>query len=87
MSVAPSINDQDTQFDSKLGQFQKIIESHKRDLMKSITSGQPLKRETINNMLRTLNKIEGKSSGNKMRLTEKDIDNMSAEELKKYLGE
>lgn len=56
MAVIPQIDDDDNVFNTKLETFEKIINANKDALLESIKSGQPLKRETINKMLKSLDK-------------------------------
>lgn len=51
-NILPTVNDQDDVFVTKLQSFQKIVERHKQSLADSIQSGQPLKREVIDAMLK-----------------------------------
>ena len=81
--IIPDVNDPPNVFEDKLRTFERIVRDNKKAFAAAIISGQPLKTGTIKGLL----EAESKFKAVKGVPTEKDIDKMTKEELKAYLGE
>jgi len=69
MAVIPQMDDDDNVFNTKLATFREIISGNKQAFAESIRTGQPLKRETIDNILKKVDTVVGNKSGTIRRKT------------------
>lgn len=94
-SIIPSENDAPNVFKDKLEVFQRIVSQHKKSFAAAISYGQPLKQEVIQSIMEEVDLLDKKLRAKgaaplrrtRRRVTAADIDKMSKEELKAYLGE
>lgn len=94
-SIIPSENDAPNVFKDKLEVFQRIVSQHKKSFAAAISYGQPLKQEVIQSIMEEVDLLDKKLRAKgaaplrrtRRRVTPADIDKMSKEELKAYLGE
>lgn len=95
-SIIPSENDAPNVFKDKLEVFQRIVSQHKKSFAAAISYGQPLKQEVIQSIMEEVDLLDKKLRAKGVspvrrtrgrRVTPADIDKMSKEELKAYLGE
>lgn len=84
--IIPNVNDDDETFKQKSTAFRQIMNRHREAILQSIETGQPLRADVIQEM-RTMSQNVGEVTTNTPQVTEKDIDNMSKEQLKAFLGE
>lgn len=94
-SIIPSENDAPNVFKDKLEVFQRIVSQHKKSFAAAISYGQPIKQEVIQSIMEEVDLLDKKLRAKgaaplrrtRRRVTAADIDKMSKEELKAYLGE
>ena len=83
-AVIPDITDAPKVFEDKLKEFKKIVKENKEAFAEAIRTGQPLRAGQIKGLLKAESKFMKQPS--RLIPSDNDIDNMSAEQLKKYLG-
>ena len=84
-AIIPSVNDGPRAFNVKLKTFKRIVETNKKAFAKAIMTGQPLKSGTVKGLVEAEKELS--STVPKKKVTSTDIDNMTKEELKAFLGE
>lgn len=88
MSVIPTVNDTDEVFVTKMEVFEKIILRNKEAILKSIKSGQKLRGDIVEAMMKEiepLEKFKSAVTAGKNRIpTDEDFEKMTNEELKAY---
>lgn len=90
-NIIPNTNDDDNVFIAKSKQFREVLERHKAQIMHAIQTGQPLKKDTIDAMLREagVQRNEQKNSSALERIKSRsEVDNKKRlQELRnKYKG-
>jgi len=85
--VIPSEVDGPTTFMAKLDVFNELTSLNKKSFLESIKTGQPLKGEVVAELIQKGKEFSGTEAPTSASITDKDIDNMSAAELKAFLGE
>jgi hypothetical protein len=86
-NVIPDQNDAPTVFAAKLEVFNELTSLNKQAFLESIKTGQPLKGEVVQELIQKGTQFQGTSAPKRGTISEADIDNMSAAELKAFLGE
>ena len=90
--LIPSVNDAPSVFNAKVKAFRRIVNGNKTSMINAIRKGQPLKKLTgLEGALKDVEMSKKSSKGEKVPVkvpkSTADIDKMTKEELKAFLGE